>query len=239
MLLAVSQNGSNMFTEAYRTLRTSMLLSSATHPPRTVVFTSHEAGVGKTTTAGNLAIALAQAGKHVLLLDADMRHPNCATMFDVDIETGLSTYLSFDDKPASIYHDCGVLGLDLLSSGPVPPNPSELLHSERVRLLLESVAKRYDHVIIDTPPLGLVSDALILSTLVDGVVLVVKPQATSRRGIRRVKNRLDAVNAKILGVVVNAVDMRRHQNGYYGYGYGSYYGHGPADKTPKPEQVTR
>lgn len=236
LLLEMDRAAGNVFTEAYRTLRTSLLLSSATHPPRAVVVTSYEAGVGKTTIAANLAIALAQAGKRVLLLDADMRHPNCATMFNVDTEAGLSTYLSFDDKPASIYHDCGVVGLDLLASGPVPPNPSELLHSERMGLLLESLSQRYDHVIIDTPPLGLVSDALILATLVDGVLLVVKLHATSRRGIRRVKNRLDAVNAKILGVVLNAVDTRQHRYGYYGYG--SYY-YGQSDKSPKSERVAR
>jgi capsular exopolysaccharide synthesis family protein len=232
LILMNSENGNPLFTEAYRTLRTSVLLSSATRPPRTIVITSNEARVGKTTTTVNTAIALAQAGKSVLLIDADMRHPGCAQALRVENTAGLSTYLSSDHKPAMIYHDCMVPGLDLIPSGPIPPNPSELLSSERTHALIDSLAARYDHVLIDTPPVGLVSDALILAALVDGVILVVKAEETSRRGILRTTEALCSVNARILGVVLNAVDQRRHHNGYYGYGYGyGYYYHNQAPET--------
>ncbi|MBI4470574.1 MAG: polysaccharide biosynthesis tyrosine autokinase [Acidobacteria bacterium] len=216
-------DGRPLFAEAYRTLRTSVLLSSATRPPQTMVVTSHQAGAGKTTTALNMSIALAQAGKRVLLIDGDMRHPGCAQALGVEGPTGLSTHLSFSDQPAAIYHDCKLPGLDLLPAGSIPPNPSELLSSEKIRLLMTSMATRYDHIIIDTPPLGLVSDALIFSALADGVMLVIRSEQNSRRGILRVKESLHTINAKILGVVLNAVDVRRHEYGYYGYGYGSYY----------------
>lgn len=226
VILATGDQGSPVFAEAYRTLRTSVLLSSSARPPRTIVITGHEAGSGKTTTAVNMAIALAQAGKRVLLVDADMRHPACATVFGLDNTTGLSTYLSSEDDPAAIYPDRGVVGLDLLTSGPVPPNPSELLHSHKFQDLIESMATRYDHIVVDTPPLGLVSDALIVAALADGVILVVRAEYTSRRGTLRSKEALHAVNARILGVVLNAVDRRRHQAGYYGRGYGYGYGYG-------------
>lgn len=225
LILGSPENGDVTFAEAYRTLRTSVLLSSANRPPRTIVITSFEAEVGKSTTAANMAIALAQAGKHVLLIEADMRHSGLTRMFNTPEKAGLSTYLSSEEESPTLCRDCGVKGLDFLSSGPIPPNPSELLSSERLPALIESMAEQYDHVIIDTPPVGIVADGLILAALADGVILVVRAEETSRRGIKRVKEALRQVNARILGVVVNAVDMRRHGDGYYGYGYGYGYGY--------------
>jgi capsular exopolysaccharide synthesis family protein len=237
-IMIASENGTPAFTEAYRTLRTSVLLSSAGRPPRTVVITSNEMRVGKTTTAVNTAIAFSQAGKRVLLIDGDMRHPGCASAFGIDNATGLSTYLSFDDTPAAFHRISATDGLDLLPSGPIPPNPSELLSSERIRALIESVVAQYDHIIIDTPPVGVVSDALILAALVDGVILVVRAEETSRRGVLRAKDALHNVSARILGVVLNAVDWRRHQDGYYGYGYGYGYGYF-SSQTPKAQKSNR
>jgi capsular exopolysaccharide synthesis family protein len=193
------------------------------------VITSNEAQAGKTTTALNVAVSMAQAGKRVLLIDADMRHPSCARALGVDNNNGLSTVLSSADKPVTVYHDCGVLGLDLLPAGPIPPNPSELLSSAKIRSLLESFMLKYDQIIIDTPPLGLVSDALMLAAIVDGVIVVVKAEKNSRRGLLRIKESLRSVNARILGVVLNAVDFRRHHNGYYGDGH-YYYKAGQAQE---------
>jgi capsular exopolysaccharide synthesis family protein len=208
-----------------------VLLSSTNRPPRTIAIISNEAGVGKTTISVNMAIALAQAGKRVLLIDADMRRPGCAQALGTDNTAGLSTHLSFEAKPVAIDHDCAVPGLDLLPSGPVPPNPSELLSSEKVHALIESMAAQYEHVIIDTPPVALVSDALILAAVVDGVILVVRSGQTSRRGILRVKDSLRTVNARILGVALNAINLSRHQYRYESrYGYGYDYSHGRRSK---------
>lgn len=221
LIVRPTETENPMFAEAYRTLRTAVLLSSATHPPRAIAITSHEAQAGKTTTAINVALAMAQAGKRVLLVDADMRHPSCARSLGINAADGLSTLLASDDKPVTIYHDCGVPRLDLLPAGPIPPNPSELLSSGKLRALLDSFTAKYDQIIIDTPPLGLVSDALMLAAIVDGVIIVVKAEHNSRRALLRIKESLYSVNGKILGVVLNAVDARRHHNGYYGSSY--YY----------------
>ena len=210
------------FVESYRSLRTSVLLASGAQPPRTIVITSNTAGAGKTTTAINTAISLAQAGRRVLLVDADMRHPGCAQEFGVQSDAGLSTHLASPEQPAAVYHDC-IPGLDLLPSGPVPPNPSELLSSARLPALLESLSARYDHVLIDSPPLGLVSDALILSVLAEGVILVVKAETDSRRGAVWARETLNRIQARILGVVLNAVDVKRHRYGRYYYGYVTKY----------------
>lgn len=221
LIVRPTETENPVFAEAYRTLRTAVLLSSATHPPRTIVITSHEAQAGKTTTAINIALVMAQAGKRVLLVDADMRHPSCAKSLGINAADGLSTLLASDERPVMIYHDCGVSRLDLLPAGPIPPNPSELLSSGKLRALLDSFAVKYDQIIIDTPPLGLVSDALMLAAIVDGVIIVIKSEHNSRRALLRIKESLYGVNARILGTVLNAVDARRHHNGYYGSSY--YY----------------
>ncbi|MBI3950385.1 MAG: polysaccharide biosynthesis tyrosine autokinase [Acidobacteria bacterium] len=224
-LLMTTENGNWAVVEAFRTLRTSVLLSSPMCPPRSIVITSYEAGAGKTTTAVNMAVAMAQAGKRVLLIDADLRHPCCAQTFGIDNTAGLSTYLSLNEATVPIHHDCVVAGLSILPSGPIPPNPSELLSSAKTQALMEAMVAQYDHIIIDTPPLGLVSDALIVSVLAEGVILIAKAGHASRRRLMRARDMLRSANIRILGVALNAVDPRRHQDGYYGYGYGYGYGH--------------
>ncbi|MGH9834047.1 MAG: GumC family protein [Blastocatellia bacterium] len=209
------------FAESYRALRTSLLLSSAEHAPRTMLITSSHPAEGKTTIVANTAISLAQTGAKVLVLDADMRRPRCHKILNAKNDTGLSTFLSRDIKLDSAVQEHDIPNLYVLPAGPVPPNPSELLSSIKLRILVSELEDRFDHIIIDSPPVIHVTDALIISPHVDGVVIVVKGGQTPREAVMRAKQALLDVNAKIFGVVLNCVDLNS-ENYYYNYKY-SYY----------------
>ncbi len=203
--------------EAYRMLRTSVLLSTAGNPPKTILFTSSQPGDGKTTTSINTAISLAQLGSSVLLIDADLRRPSVHRALRVDKSAGLTNYLSsgrveLDD----VVQHSRIPKLDVLTCGPIPPNPAELVASDRMRNLLEEAAARYEHVIIDSPPLMHVTDPVILSTMVDGVILVVQSGRSTRDIVRRARQELVNVGAKVFGVVLNNFDVKKE-------GYSSDY----------------
>ncbi|MCI0664477.1 MAG: polysaccharide biosynthesis tyrosine autokinase, partial [Acidobacteria bacterium] len=159
--------------EAYRMLRTSVLLSAAGNPPKVILFTSGQPGEGKTTTAINTAISLAQLGSSVLLIDADLRRPSVHRVFKINHTHGLSTYLSRQVEIDSLILKLWVPNLSVLPCGPIPPNPAELISSERMKEALRILSAKYDHILIDSPPLINVTDPVILSTMVDGVILVV------------------------------------------------------------------
>lgn len=213
------------FAEAYRGLRTSILLSSAGHAPKTILFTSSQPSEGKTTTTINTAISLAQLGASVIIVDADMRRPSAHRILGVPQTPGLSTYLSREVELGEMVRELSVPHLSLMPCGPVPPNPAELISSAKMKELLQVLGERYDHVLIDSPPLVNVSDAVILSTLVDGVILVVQGGRSTRGIVRRARIELGNVGAKIFGVVLNNVDLKRE--GYDGYYYyDRYYGSG-------------
>lgn len=209
------------FAESYRALRTSLLLSSAEHAPRTMLITSSHPAEGKTTIVANTAISLAQTGAKVLVLDADMRRPRCHKILNAKNDNGLSTFLSRDIRLDSAIQEHDIPNLYVLPAGPVPPNPSELLSSIKLRILVSELEDRFDHIIIDSPPVIHVTDALIISPHVDGVVIVVKGGQTPREAVMRAKQALLDVNAKIFGVVLNCVDLNS-ENYYYNYKY-SYY----------------
>jgi polysaccharide biosynthesis transport protein len=211
--------------EAYRVVRTSMLLSTAGNPPKTILVTSGQPGEGKTTTAVNTAISLAQLGASVLIIDCDMRKPSTHKIFGLDNMRGLSTYLSRDIKVDGLIRKLQIPNLSLLSSGAIPPNPAELISSERMKNLLRELGEQYDHILIDSPPLINVTDPVILSAMVDGVILVVHGGKSTRGVAQRARQDLVSVGAKIFGVVLNNVDMRRDgYNEYYYYRYYSDYG---------------
>lgn len=211
--------------EAYRVVRTSMLLSTAGNPPKTILITSGQPGEGKTTTAVNTAISLSQLGASVLIIDCDMRKPSTHKIFGLDNLRGLSTYLSRDINVESLIHKLEIPNVSLLSSGAIPPNPAELISSERMKNLLRDLGERYDHILIDSPPLINVTDPVILSTMVDGVMLVVHGGKSTRGVAQRARQDLVSVGAKIFGVVLNNVDLRREgYNEYYYYRYYSDYG---------------
>jgi len=222
--LATLDNQSSA-AEAYRVLRTSVLLSAAGRPPKTILITSGQPGEGKTTTVVNTAISLAQMGASVLIIDCDLRRPTTHKVLGVDHSQGLSTYLSREVPLDQLIHKLPIANLSLLPCGPVPPNPAELIISEKMKDMLRELAGRYDHILIDSPPLINVTDPVILSTMVDGVILVVHGGKSTRDVVRRARQELSTVGAKIFGVVLNNVDLRRDgYDNYYYYRYYSGYG---------------
>jgi capsular exopolysaccharide synthesis family protein len=222
--LATLDNQSSA-AEAYRVLRTSVLLSAAGRPPKTILITSGQPGEGKTTTVVNTAISLAQMGASVLIIDCDLRRPTTHKVLGVDHAQGLSTYLSREVPLDQLIQKLPIANLSLLPCGPVPPNPAELIISEKMKDMLQELAGRYDHILIDSPPLINVTDPVILSTMVDGVILVVHGGKSTRDVVRRARQELSTVGAKIFGVVLNNVDLRRDgYDNYYYYRYYSGYG---------------
>ena len=218
----------SLLSEAFRGLRTSVLLSTAGRPPRSLAFVSAEPGEGKTTVACNLAISLAQLGKRVLLIDADMRRPCVHKLFDIqDRSVGLVSFLIGQDEWRGLIRPTGTEGLDTLLCGPVPPNPSELLSSERMQFLIRQAMAEYHFVLVDSPPLLNLADGRILTRMVEGAILVVKGGGTPRELVYRAQLSVRDVGAHVIGVVLNDVDL--HQDGYYGYyRYYEYGGRGDA-----------
>jgi len=214
----------SMLSEAYRNIRTSLLLSFSEKPPKKIVITSPNPSEGKTTTAINTAIALSQTGAQVLVIDSDMRKPRIHKVFAVENGAGLSSFLSGQGELDSIVKKTNVPNLYYIPAGPIPPNPSELLGSNLFKNMMESLEERFDHIVLDSPPVLGFADSIILSTLVDGVILVVLGGKTPRETLQRAKEVLHQVNAKILGVVINRIDIHRSDYGYYYYRYHHYYG---------------
>lgn len=205
-------------SEAFRGLRTSVLLSTAGRPPRSLVFISAEPGEGKTTTCCNLAICLAQLGKRVLLIDTDMRRPSVHRFFGLSASAGVVNYLTGDRDWLSLMQNSGLPGLDCAVCGPVPPNPSEIISSSRMETLLREAMGKYDFVLCDSPPLLSVADGRILATMVEGAILVVKGGATPRELVRHAQLLASDVGARLIGVVLNGVNI--HADDYY---YSRYY----------------
>lgn len=221
--LLIYADSRSSLAEAYRQLRTSILLSTAGHPPKTLLITSSLPSEGKTTTATNTAISLAQTGARVLLIDADMRRPRLHSVFEIENGDGLSSLLSseFDKNDiARIVKYDDRTKLNLLTSGPIPPNPAELIGSEQMANLLEILKEQYTHVVVDSPPIASFTDAVLIASMVDGVILVVHSGRCSRQVVRRSRQILTDISAKILGVVLNNVNLRSQDNYYY---YQSYY----------------
>ncbi len=212
------------FKESVRTLRTGLTLASLEAPVQVMLFTSTVPGEGKTTTSANLATAYGQMEK-VLLIDADMRRPTVAKQLNLSAGSkGLSNAVAYPETLDESIHSIEDLGIDVMPSGPIPPNPLELLASKNFNEVLERLKSRYDRIIIDSAPTHLVSDAAYLSTLVDGVVYVVKADSTNDKLVKSGLNRLDESNARILGVVLNQLDLEKEAKygGDYSYSYGAY-----------------
>jgi len=221
--LAMIDDVRSPIAESYRHLRTSLLLSSAGQPPKRILVTSSQPSEGKTTTAINTAFMLAQTGVEVLIIDCDLRRPRLHTQFEVTNSKGLTTWLSGERELENLLQTFAKTpNLKILTSGPVPPNPAELLGSEEMRRLLGILSERFAHIIIDSPPAISFTDASILSTMVDGVMLVVHGGRSSRAVVRRAKQQLLDVGAHIFGVVLNNVKLETQDYYYSGY-YSNYY----------------
>jgi succinoglycan biosynthesis transport protein ExoP len=225
--------------EAYRHLRTSLLFSSAGKPPQTILVTSSQPSEGKTTTAINTAITLAQSGVEVVVVDCDLRRPRIHNYFGLDNTQGLTNYLSGERNTENLLKTYAeVPGLKVITSGPIPPNPAELLSSNEMKNLVQFLRGRFKHVIIDSPPAISFTDAAILSTIVDGVVLVAMAGKSSVHLMRRFKQRLGNIGARIYGVVLNGIKSGSMEYEYYGTGYYNYYNRADDDlSTPLMEEV--
>jgi capsular exopolysaccharide synthesis family protein len=217
---------SSVFAEAFRNLRTSLLYSTPDHPPKTIMMTSLQPEDGKTTLVTNLAITLAQLGAgEVVLVDGDMRRPNLHLVLGVRQAPGLSAFLTGQAELEDVLVPTAIPGLSVIPSGRIPLKPSELLASTRLRQGIDALGQRFSHVVFDTGPLLGLSDALILAAQVEGVMLVLRHGRASRTAAHRAVRNLVSVRARLLGVVLN--DMNVREIGYYGsYGYHArYYGH--------------
>jgi succinoglycan biosynthesis transport protein ExoP len=211
----------SLAAEAFRALRTSILLSSAQRAPKVLIVSSPLAKEGKTTTSVNVAIVLAQRNGRVLLIDADLRRPAVSKALGISAPTGLSELLTGNATFEScLVQSPSVPNLFVLAAGSPPPYPAELLGSSAMLQLLQRCRKEFDHIVIDTPPVLAVTDAVLLSPEADGVVMVVRSGVTEKQALRRALEILAHVNAKVTGVVMNAVDIQN--DGYY-YGASSYY----------------
>jgi succinoglycan biosynthesis transport protein ExoP len=213
----------SMLSEAYRYIRTSILLSSSNGCPKMIAITSPNLGEGKTTTVINTAIALSQTGARVLVIDGDMRKPRIHKIFNHENGTGLSTFLSRHGHLVSIIKKSEVPNLFYIPAGPIPPNPSELLGSNLFKKMLGALQTRFEYILVDTPPVLGFADAIILSSSVSGVILTVLGGKTPKWALQRAKEALQQTQTKILGVVINRVDIRRSDYGHY-HQYYSYYG---------------
>lgn len=205
--------------EAYRTLRTNLQFSSVDTELKTILVASSNASEGKSTTVCNLAVSFAQIGKKVLLIEGDLRRPRLHKYLTLSNQTGISNVLAQQVTAEAVVQKT-VLDIEVLTSGPIPPNPAELLSSQRMKQLIEDLKNQYDLIIIDAPPVGVVTDAAILSTLVDGTLMVVASHETdSDLALRSIKL-LQNVEARILGTVLTKVPA--DSKGYYGYQYYDY-----------------
>ncbi|MDQ3081681.1 MAG: polysaccharide biosynthesis tyrosine autokinase [Gemmatimonadota bacterium] len=206
--------------EAYRTLRTNLMFSQAVQALRTLVVTSASPGEGKTTTASNLAVSFAQQGMRVLLIDCDLRRARIHKIFRVPRDPGMTELVLGQETEETVTRQSSVTGLYVISSGHLPPNPSELLGGDRMRTTLATLAEGYDLLVIDTPPLLAASDAAILATITDGVILVLRAGRTESAAAQQSMQQLNAVGARVVGAVLNDPDTKVPQYGaYYRYEY--------------------
>lgn len=218
-LITIS-NPKSPVAEAYRTLRTNIQFSNVDGELQTICVTSSGPGEGKSTTISNLAETFAQAGNKVVLLDCDLRKPHIHKIFKLVNTKGVTTLLSGQGEIEDVTQ-ITESELTVITSGPIPPNPSELLGSKRMKNLLDDLKKIYDIILIDAPPVGLVTDAALLSAIVDGIILVVASGKTDIDGAKRAKQLLENVGARILGVTMTMIPVSK--KGYYGYQYYGYY----------------
>lgn len=222
--LVVASAPRSIASESFRAVRTAILLSSADNPPRTIMVTSAKKSEGKTTLVSNLALALAQSSSRVVLIDADLRRPSVHSRFNIDPNNpGLVDFLTGLKPIEEVVHQTELPSLHVISCGPLPPNPAELVGSQKMATLIQDLKEQYDYVLIDTPPVLPVTDAVMLSRNVDGVALVVRGQATHTPLVRDAVNRVRRAGANLLGVVLNDVNIRSGDYQYYYRDTYSYY----------------
>ena len=213
--LVTVHDPSGVASEAYRMLRTNLFYALIDSPPKIIVLTSANLGEGKSTTTANLGVTLAQAGKTVLMLDCDLRGPRLHRIFDVSNSRGLVDILAAGDKIEEVWLE-PTPRLKLICAGPTPPNPAELLSSRRLADFLAEMRRRFDYVLVDTPPVG-VSDSAVLAANGDGVLLVLDSQSTRKGPLREALRTLRGVGANVLGTVLNNFEVPKGSSTPYGH----------------------
>ena len=213
-MLIVERKPKSIAAEAYRSLRTNIQYSSFDNKYQTLVVTSANPGEGKTTVAGNLALALAQGESKVLLVDCDMRRPSVHKKFRISNTYGISDLLVGNKKMESVAHKYND-NLTIVSSGKIPPNPAEMLGSKAMTAFLEEMKNYFDYIVLDTPPLQAVADAQVLSTKVDGSLIVVRAGVTKKDAVHNAVSIINKVNGNIIGTVLNAADNSKDKYYYY------------------------
>jgi capsular exopolysaccharide synthesis family protein len=226
--MAVVAAPTSAAAECLRSIRTNLLFMSPDKPLRTILVTSSGPGEGKTTTAAALAETMAGSGSRVLLVDADMRRPRIHKVFGLKGGAGLSSLILGEGTLDGAVVASAIPNVHVLPCGPTPPNPAELLHTANFSRLLEEMSRRFDRVVIDSPPAGIVSDAVVIATHVDGTLLVLKGGQTSRDAAQRTVRSLVDVKARVFGAVLNRVDLEDQRYGQYYYYYRHTYGDGQA-----------
>ena len=209
----------SVISEQYRTIRTNIEYSNVDQDKKTILVTSSDKNEGKTTTVSNLAVSFANLNKKVLLIDCDLRNASIHKMFKINNIYGLTDILAKDRAVDKCIQETELENLYVLTAGAIPPNPAEILSSEKMKNLIEDLKNIYDYIFIDTPPIGLVTDAGVLSSFIDGVVLVVKSESIEKKYLEETKKKLDAVDARILGAILNSYKSEQKDYNYY-----SYYG---------------
>ncbi len=236
--LTVHHRPTSGLTEAARAIRTNIVFMSPDNPHKTLLITSAVPSEGKTTVACAIATTMAQAGQRVVLVDCDLRRPRLHSVFRRRNNFGVTSALLDRSVQDDIVFETEVPNLWLAPTGPIPPNPAELLHSEAFRGVLDRLKERFDRVIIDSPPIIAVTDATVLSTLVDGVVVVVRASTTTKDLVRRALKSLRDVGSQLVGIVLNAANVE--DDSYSAYKYYSYRGEGYSSQhlptPPAPER---
>lgn len=222
-------------SEAYRTLRTNIQFSSLDNKIQTILITSSGPSEGKTTTSTNLGVTLAEGGKKTIIIDCDQRKPKVHKLLGLSNQVGLSNLLIGEVTFDAAAFLTGIDNLYVLPAGTKPPNPSELLSSEKMHKFIDSLKGKFDYIILDTPPVIMVTDAQILSKYADGCILVVASGEANKDAVKKAKELLEKVKAKLIGVVINKVDTTT--SGYYGRYYDSYYGNEDKAKKRKSKGV--
>ena len=227
--LIINRNPKSVFSEAIKSIRTNLTFASIDKPIKVILNTSAEAGDGKSFVSSNLAVAYAQANKKVLLVDCDLRRGRLHEVFEVmNLTSGgysnLILNYTEDIKLDKYILPTNIKGVDLLTTGPMPPNPVELLGSENNRRLIKTLRKKYDIILLDCPPVLGLSDALILTQFSDANIMTFSIKKTKKENLERAIKAFDTANAKITGIVVNRAT--KSKNGYYGYYYNDYYASG-------------
>ncbi|OAB39969.1 capsular biosynthesis protein [Paenibacillus macquariensis subsp. defensor] len=215
--LIMNINRRSPISEGYRNVRTNIQFSSWKHKLKVMAVTSTQAGEGKTTTISNLAVSYAQEGKRVLLIDADLRHPSVQDIFHLTNKMGLSNILAYQCSSDEVIRITDIENLSIVTAGPIPPNPTELLSSGRMHEIVESWKGDYDIILIDTSPIMAVADGIIVASICDGVILVVQAGKVKQEYIQKSKERLEHVKAHIIGVVLNKKKLNKSESNQYNY----------------------